>query len=133
VTQPRANAIVNALQRLDRAGDEASKANEKLKAAAVQVAQHIAAKVGGYAERGFLTLPRGYSLSAHAVKENGPLCLKSDLRGYIFDEEHITAESALHLARDIANGWLEDVTAYLEARTQEAERAAETLREAKLP
>ena len=124
MTQPRANAIVNALMRLDRSGDENSAANAKLKAAAVQVAQHIAAKVGPDT-----ALPRAY-FTGRDGKLYG--CRTPEaVTLAMFDPMDINA--ARQLAQDVATGFLDEVSAFLEARTQEAERAAETLKGAELP
>jgi hypothetical protein len=128
----RANAIVNSLMRLDRAGDAHSAANQKLLAAAVAVTAHVAERVGEGA-----TLPRGYTTEGFGLyipgreRLHGP-CLTWNRLMYHYTQDRITLEAARHLAHDVADGWLDEVAAYLEARTTEAERANTTLA-ARLP
>lgn len=53
------NSIINSLKRLERAGSENSKATEKLRDAAAEVAGRIVSQCGALKEKRALDLPRG--------------------------------------------------------------------------
>ena len=124
--------VITALKRLERAGAEQGKTAEKLKSATTELANYLvdllpAVDYGDDLEAG-IRLPRGYcidpggSLSTGAWSEGGMVLSRHP--------EDITRTDALHLAHDIATGWLDELAAWLEDENAENENAAETLRRA---
>ena len=132
--QTRGTNIINALKRLERAGSEHSRTTEKLVQAADQLADHIIETSLMSLERNAYTgdviadLPRAY----YAV---GPRRIV--LGRYVLEPQDssvgsgtATRMSALAFAQDIATGWLEELSSWLEQRAAEDEAAAETIEQA---
>lgn len=139
--------VINAVKRLERAGSENSRATKKLHDAASEVAYLIKHQVPVGAD-----LPRGYNVVE--VNSNVGICrflllpngcdeygepqslwidgtgnyLHGDFRCEIPDQ---TREGSLQFAKDIADGLLNEIAAWLESRVNEADSAAETLEQSK--
>lgn len=128
-------SVVDALKRLERAGSEHSRTTEKLIQAADQLADYIIETALIPLERNapytgdvIADLPRAY----YAV---GPRRIV--LGGYVLEPQDssvgsgtATRMSALAFAQDIATGWLEELSSWLEQRAAEDEAAAETIEQA---
>jgi hypothetical protein len=147
------NSIINALKRLERAGSESSKATDKIKEAAIAVADWIVSQqwVSDIFDQGFLEsveLPRGYFLSGMAAAAAEPACLIvtfGELHHVppvaIADDDtadhalmagtRLTRKAALKLSEDIATGWLEELTDWMEARQRKDKQATEVIEHAK--
>lgn len=131
--QPTVN-IISALHRLERAGSEHSDSTAKLIRAAGALAAHIAPLVpeARFVEENDLPepqLPGGY------YRLGDEICFYDEQRsGSVpVNDDRI---SALQFARAIANGWLDELAAWLAKRSEKnagaattLERAAEALRE----
>jgi len=142
---------MNSLQRLQRAGDNGSKATKKLHEAAEAVADEICKSVYRAKAVG-VRLPRGYRV--RNVKSNvgnndflvyDPTKSSGDewdsypdeiwidgIGSYMHGDFHCwipeqTREGSLRFAKDIAEGLLDEIAAFLEARDAEAEKAATAL------
>ena len=141
--------IINAVKRLERAGDENSKATKKLH----EAAREVAYKIEAVAPVGVL-LPRGYRVER--VKSNVGsdefLTLRGDRDEYQRGEYHYywidgcgrylhgdfhaevpaqTRTGSLRFAKDVAEGLLDEIAEFLEQRKAESEKAAEVLENAK--
>ena len=125
----RNNQIINAVKRLERAGSENSKATQKLREAAVTVAEFIIQQVG----RPYSILPRGYRIEEFKIKGQEQLVLiapatwhDGELESFLlFDEELHPTESyhwddyiyckrpskytLLRFSEDIAAGLLDEI------------------------
>lgn len=114
------NGITNAVARLTRAGDENSRTTEKLREAAGEL-ERLVADLPGVLD---LPLPRGYRITTtgrgllELLDNTGCRC------GANGDRVRF-----LMLASDVAEGWLDELAAMLEARAIEADRAAGLLAE----
>lgn len=120
--------LINALKRLERAGDEHSRATTKLHAAVRKIAEFIEDQCPAH-----VPLPRGYMVNEgerymYLTRDLGPAKYpysgESWERDWQFIDRRQTRESSLQFAKDIAEGLLEEIAAFLEERTQEAEQAA---------
>ncbi len=123
--------VIDALKRLERHGAEHSKTTQKLKEAAAALAEHVASSLPRpVPPRTCLALPRDYWLDAAGLVWQGRPGLPSSacLRGDSLDRN-----TALQFARDIAEGWLDEVAEWLSARTQADEAAAAELERAAGP
>ena len=143
---------INALKRLERVGSETSRATEKLYDACIIVANAALDSIpcheiteqsmaDGYYYTG---LPRGYTLHFAGCdrdveyhlswrKDPDNPCVDVNLNSR--EDEHeelgIRRNAALHFARDVATGWLDELAEWLEARTQKSEAAAAKLESSK--
>jgi hypothetical protein len=144
------NSIINSLKRLERAGSENSRATEKLFEAAREVASLIEEIVPTVAVQGLdvseersATLPRGYSVEVifgnRYLVQGGFDWITSGnwVDGTGTHNDRITIPKAtragvLQFSADIAGGLLDEISAWLEARKGEAEKASEILENAKL-
>lgn len=133
---------IDALKRLERAGSENSRATKKLLDACVVIAQQIeaACPVG-------VSLPRGYEVVERHSNVGSALYLltdRPDCGGEYVDGNGIylhgdffcwipqtTREVALVFAHDIADGLLDEITDFLEARARETEESAAVLENSK--
>jgi hypothetical protein len=111
-------SVVDALKRLERAGDEHSRATEKLRQAAYALSEHLRPLVPQREE-----LPRGYQYHYDV------LCSQVDCE--VWREVCEDRETALAFARNIATGWLDDLATWLEKRAAEDETATRRLENAK--
>lgn len=132
--------IQDAIARLQRAGDENSKATKKLHEAARNVADLIEQNAPVN-----VTLPRGYKVLRYKSNVGSQLFLKSGHTDEYGDGDMVdgcgcylhgdfncwipaqTRECSLQFARDVAEGLLDEIAAFIEARKTESEKAAETL------
>ena len=138
MTQEKTNSIINALKRLDRAGDENSKATEKLKVAASEVADRII----GTVPIG-VSLPRNYT--AVRCRSNVGTCeylikdyegtreewingyggyMHGDFNCWIPDQ---TRQGVLQFARDVSEGLIDEIAKFLEKRKRESESGEKVL------
>ena len=138
--------LMSSLKRLERAGSESSRATQKLHEAASEVPLAVQKMVPEGVE-----LPRGYTVRrVHSnvgsecfltyYGETAEMEAPDDLYvdgcgGYLHGDFHCpipsqTRETSMHFARDIAEGWLDEVAAFLEQRAAKATSAAEGLNHA---
>lgn len=137
--------VIDALKRLERAGDENSRSTEKLIAAAITLADAIESKCPAYVE-----LPRGYEVVRLGTQDSGysrylaKMCTphhevgnavfgvaSNETDGYDYFAPASRID-ALTLAKDIAEGWLVELAEFLEARAKENEAAARKIESAKI-
>lgn len=125
--------IIDALNRLERAGAVNSAANKKLWQATIATADKVIGLVGCEA-----TLPRnwrvqdeeglnGYGLVLAYGRDfvQGPR--EAHLRPETSEELACQHQLALRLARDVASGWLEELVQMLERWSEESRVAEATL------
>jgi len=146
----KGNSIINAVKRLERAGSEHSRATQKLYEAAREVASLIEAQVPAGVK-----LPRGYYVKEICSNVGCAdfLCIKIPLEyagtqhyeetryidgigRYLHGDFHCWVPgqdraTVLKFAEDIADGLLDEIAEWLEARAAKAEQAAEVLENAK--
>lgn len=138
---------INALKRLERAGSAISRATQKL----FEAASIVAAEIEDACPTN-VRLPRGYRVERYrsnvgaeyflthdaGLDEYG--CQRSDFvdgtGGYLHGDFSCpipaqTRRGVMRFAEDIATGLLDEIAAFLEARTKEAEEKAMILKEAK--
>jgi len=135
-----ANGIINSLKRLERAGNENSRATQKLFKAANDVAAFIEEAVPFECE-----LPRGYRIekvrsnvgsASFLVKEGEFGCDYIDgIGGYLHGDFHCwipeqKRSAILQFAEDIATGLLDEIAEFLEKRADKSLSAAEVLTDA---
>jgi hypothetical protein len=140
--------LINALNRLERAGSESSRCTKKLHEAASTVADKICDSVRAAKAVG-VTLPRGYRVRnvksnvgnrAFLVAEpgtrdewgNDDQLWIDGTGGYLHGDFHAgipeqTREGSLRFAKDVSEGLLNEIAAFLEDRAAENAMAAGTL------
>lgn len=132
--------IINAVKRLERSGDENSKATKKLHEATRNVAQLIEDQcpVGVDLPRGYRVIKRKSNVgSAHYLLAGADQYgdaeywidghgsyLHGDFGAWIPDQ---TRAGSLKFARDVAEGLLDEIAEFLEKRKEESESAARAL------
>lgn len=124
-----------AIERLNRAGAENSRATQKLHEAAGDVAQLIINIVprATVLPRGYEVIRRktnvgsaDYLVNTHEEYVDGDGCyLHGDFNCWIPARNR---ETSLLFAKDIAEGLLEEITVWLESRKLESEQAAEVMK-----
>ncbi len=106
--------IINALKRLERAGSEDSRQTKKLVRSAETIGDYIAtfcpAEATGWDGEEGVDLPRGYCVSP----TTGHLCCGN------WPQVGADRVRALAFADDIASGWLDELSAWLEERARES-------------
>jgi hypothetical protein len=126
--------LINALARLERAGAENSKATKKLHEAATTIAVKIeeCVPVG-------VDLPRGYKVVRRCSNIGADLFLLDSADryidgtgGYLHRDFHCkippqTRVGSLQFAKDVSEGLLDEIAAWLEERVATVEQAAKTL------
>lgn len=136
-------SLMDQLKRLERAGAEHSRANEKLRSAAHDVAQHIAEHLDSVAavacqrrhnyvlsaQQVEVALPRGYAVDDTSrgpilVTYNGDSEYGEVLNRHPASAVLPTQAAALQFARDLADGWLAEAAAAVETLAAEAAAAA---------
>jgi hypothetical protein len=138
--------VITALKRLERAGSEDSRTTEKLRQAARLLSEHVVSQltdnvIGECRLRREpdhdepapdRELPRGYALMKRYKADGSNYLVLANWRepaGWVpVDHDR---QSALAFARDVANGWLDELAGWLEARAAEAASAAQTLEQAR--
>ena len=145
-TNTQDNSIINALKRLERAGSESSRATEKLKDAARDVSRRIADLVWPLDESDIVVLPRSYRVvwDCNASLEVGmPMPLNERIGAGIppgtldyhtlsaYWPAQIPRDAALQFAKDLADGWLAELSDLLDARRKADEQATEVINNAK--
>ena len=127
--------IIDALKRLERAGAENSRTTDKLREAAVAVAEKVENLAKGM---DIFDLPRGYCVE----QRQGSTYLMSDetdMEDYCPQRFALypgslakpPREIVLRFAADVAGGWLDEVAEMLETRAAENTEAADQLEAAK--
>jgi hypothetical protein len=129
-------SIIDSLKRLERAGSENSRATEKLRSAASDVAAAIEAISHDFRD---VPLPRGYVVETY---QGAPYLMSREqndddyysVRYAFFGRrgEDPTRAAILEFAADIADGWLDELAEFLESRQVESNKAAEILEAAKV-
>lgn len=129
--------IINALKRLERAGDENSRATEKLYEAAKKVAAFIEENVPAAVE-----LPRGYKAIYVSSNIGSAKFLVNETKerrvwidgigGYLHEDYNCkipaqTRTGVLDFAKDIAEGLLDEIALFLEKRAQESSEMTDVL------
>jgi len=129
-TQQKSNSVIDALKRLERAGSENSRATQKLRESATLVGNKISYEMG--LPRG-IELPRGYTILG-VGEYNQPYLHQSVGAGewdgepqFANVEEGASRDVLLRFAADIAEGWLDEVAAFLEERVRESDNAVQVL------
>jgi hypothetical protein len=141
------NSIINALKRLERAGKDNSRATQKLREAAIDVAQFVIDST----PRAFICkeLARGYKvlgIESNVGKEyyfrvrgtgydctSRFLCIAKghyqhgDFNAWV---DAATREDVLSFAADVANGLLDEIATQFEAATVQDASATDTLKNA---
>jgi len=124
------NSIINALKRLERAGDENSRVTEKLKASCVELGEFIEKQVPHD-----VTLPRDYIVKTHRGSYYfGKI---NPDQSFAYDDEiytiNITVEPTraicLEFAKDISEGLLDEIAEFLEKRIKKEEQAIKIIEE----
>lgn len=127
--------IINSLKRLERAGSEQSRTTEKLREAARVLGEHVVsqlpadvqlgANVYGYYEEVDRMLPRNI-----VIDRQCQLAYWDHIIGrYVAVDS--SREMALRFAHDIADGWLNELAAWLEERAAEDAAATQTIEQAR--
>jgi len=125
------NDVINAVKRLERAGSEYSRATQKLYEAAREVATFIENQVpvgvklprGYYVKRIYSNISSEKFLCRDMVGENGlETCYIDGIGGYLHGDFRCciprqNRTAILKFAEDIANGLLDEIAEWLEART----------------
>jgi hypothetical protein len=129
-------SIIDSLKRLERASSENSRATEKLRSAASDVAKAIEAISHDFRD---VPLPRGYVVETYQAapylmsreQNDNDYCL---VRYAFYGRygEDPTRAAILEFAADIADGWLDELAEFLESRQVESNKAAEILEAAKV-
>ncbi len=121
-------SVIDALKRLERAGDEHSRTTEKLVAAARTLAEHIAGQCGfDHGDfRGVLLeeLPRNYVIY-HDATGIGPASWDYDADRWL--GVWANRQTALEFAGAIATGWLDELAEWLDQRAAEDQAACDAL------
>jgi hypothetical protein len=126
--------VINSLKRLERAGSEQSRTTEKLLDAAHILSQHVVEH-----------LPHDVQLGANVygdemVERLLPRDIAIDRQRQLAYWDHMidryvavdsSREMALHFAHDIADGWLNELAAWLEERAAEDAAATQTIEQAR--
>lgn len=130
----------DAIARLNRAGDENSRTTQKLFDAAKEVATLIENSVPINAR-----LPRGYVvrelrsnvgyasfLESPHCNNDGDTFFIDGFEGYLHNDFHVRVRKPsrniiMQFASDIADGWLDEVAAWLEDRSVKSAEATATL------
>lgn len=147
-TNKQDNSIINSLKRLERSGSESSRATEKLIKACKTVASAISDNNDFPSYR---RMPRDYmivekggdrypvarflTILGSDIDEYGRPCIAAYLDGlgsYLYNDftmwiDAPTRQAALQFAADIADGLLDEIADWLEARKSESESATEAL------
>jgi hypothetical protein len=131
------NDVINALKRLERAGDAHSKATEKL----IDAAKTLGETLENILPVG-VDLPRGYKVIRVSVNVGSAVFLVREdydekdwitgLGAYLFDDFNAwipdcSRQAALRFAEDVAEGLLDEFALFLEERAAKDEGATETL------
>ena len=139
------NTIINAVMRLERIGEESSKTVRKLKDAVIEVADFVtgleyiqqAVRDKSASCGPAVILPRGYwvgwpgcdrraDVYLYYMSANGvPVTLNSLEDDY--DTLGLTRAVALRFAKDIAEGWLDELAAWIDERSSKELAAADVL------
>lgn len=131
--------LINALNRLERAGNENSRTTLKMREAAVKVADEIISNFSGDLE-----LPRGYCAIRQYSGAGSFRQLRNESHETLNSESKIPGEHYLHgdynrtwrnvgreglqkFAADIAGGLLDEIAEFLEERAAQNEGAAAIL------
>lgn len=122
VWERRDNSVINALKRLERAGDKHSKTTERLLDATRVLAQHIYPLI--IAVEAQPRLPRGYHVVNLIDDMDARMFLAADGGNLISPDR----KTALDFARDIADGFLDELANWLLARSEENSEAAHRLK-----
>lgn len=132
------NDVINAVKRLKRAGDENSRATQKLRDAASTVAGTVEQF---FADQGTHCLPRDYCVNVgrYTYLLSPPVAdddnIMESIRYPLYpgsDNPPTPRRVLLDFAKDIANGWLDEVAVWLESRTKAADVAADTILRGKI-
>ena len=132
------NDVVNALKRLERAGSEHSRTTDKLREAAAEVAKFIEGNVpvGMELPRGYIVLRddgSSYLMTPEVEEVSGQYCYPCQYALYPGGSKPFPTRAALHeFAKDIADGWLDEVAEMLERVAEEDSASTQTLEAAKL-
>lgn len=108
-------SIISSLKRLERIGSEHSKTMLKIKAAAYEASSKIAKLA---ADAGIMTLPRGYTVGAYVKKMDEKEYVLYTILGTPCNKD-MTAGDAVQLARDLANGLLNEIAIKIEEHEEE--------------
>jgi hypothetical protein len=137
--------VIDALKRLDRAGAESSRTSKKLIDAAITLANAVGEKCPTYVE-----LPRNYQVVKLGTQDagynwylakmntqnheegNAVFGNPSNYNGYWDYFGKANRADALQLAKDIAEGWLDEIGSFLEKRIAENSDATTVIETAKL-
>lgn len=137
--------VIDALKRLERAGDESSRSTKKLVDAAITLAKAIEPMCPAYVK-----LPRGYEVVRLCTQDSANIryLAKLNTPHHEFGNAVFGAASnetdgydyfapasridALTLAKDVADGWLAEVADFLLARAKENIGACEKIESAKI-
>lgn len=145
--------VTTAINRLQRAGADSSRATKKLHEAADQAALMVIEALPRELVSAFdpdhgvqdSILPRGYYVQRVRSNVGSALYLMSrsdewiggqgTLGGYLHGDFHAstgeqTREGSLRFAKDVAEGWLDELSAFLEAAAAKETAAAEVLENA---
>lgn len=129
--------LMDQLNRLERAGTAHSRASQKLREAARDVAAHVAqqlddlARQGAEMERGEAPLPRGYTVAStrRAPILCAPVLDDGSEYGEVINRDAEfsglpTQRAAAQFAADLASGWLDEAAAAVETLAAAAEAGA---------
>lgn len=139
--------IIDALKRLERAGDENSRVTEKLKAATVILAEKIQENIETWDKlpKGYQLLPGSGEYNRYLIKNlsekdgkvtyfNETQCedpyfidYHKDTFLWISRSGKLTRKGALEFAKDISEGLLDEISAHIKEAAKKAEKAAEVL------
>ncbi len=121
--------IINAIKRLERAGDENSKATKKLHDAVTRVCEDLIETTCPP----HVLLPRGYMVQTnqsgayYLTRDNGKNEMYPEFVEWQQIDRHHTREGSLQFAKDVAEGLLDEIAEFLEKRKDESETATTTL------
>lgn len=111
--------LINALARLERAGAENSKATAKLHEAIKVIAAQIKDSVPSNTD-----LPRGYQVyssnTAYYLGKQGDFIEPYGERDWIKIDWSQSRKASLQFAKDVADGLLDEIAAWLEERAAKA-------------
>lgn len=129
-------SVIDSLKRLERAGSESSRATEKLRLAARDVAEAIEAIsmdfLGVVLPRGYVVEMREGSVYLMSREQDDNDYCPTRYAFYSYSRTPPTRTAILEFASDIADGWLDELATFLEARQAESIKAAEILEAAKV-
>jgi len=119
-------SLINSLKRLERVGSENSRCTEKLREAVREVADIICdqIEVPAYPIE-LLDLPRNYQLTYRKT-----LCSPGGYQDFQMDEKPDRI-ACLNFAHDVATGWLDEISDFIQARIEKEKKAVEKLETAK--